>query len=117
MSRVKDVAEAGNSYIRAFLQLVLLSQGKVVYSGRTDEVVPYFARQGFLVPNLTNLVEYFFHVWQCRLQRRRADLDRLDRLTEAWRAADATGEFHKSTGECPLSQTRRAAAPSASRSL
>ncbi|KAI5859039.1 P-loop containing nucleoside triphosphate hydrolase protein [Tricharina praecox] len=111
MSRIKKVAEAENMIVivsihqpstatfALFSQLVLLSRGRVVYSGKTDEAVPYFAGQGFPVPNLTNPAEYYLDVCNVDFDAEAGDVDRLNRLIDAWNDTNKPKEFRKGTND------------------
>jgi ABC-type multidrug transport system permease subunit len=110
MSRIRNVARAENIIVIVsihqpstatfglFSHLVLLSGGKVVYSGLTSEAVQYFADQGVPVPNLTNPAEHFLEVCNVDFSHGEADVERLNRLVSAWNTdASSTKEIKKET--------------------
>jgi hypothetical protein len=98
MSRIRNVAKAENIVVIVsihqpstatfglFSHLVLMSGGKLVYSGLASEVVRYFANQGVPVPTFTNPAEHFLEVCNVDFNNSEAGVERLNRLVSAWNA-------------------------------
>ncbi|PWW76124.1 P-loop containing nucleoside triphosphate hydrolase protein [Tuber magnatum] len=103
MYRIRQVARDENMIVIAsihqptaatfnlFSQLVLLSSGRLVYSGPTDQVVPYFSTQGVPIPPLSNPAEFLLDVCNTDFDNSAIEVGgeegriaRLDRLMEAW---------------------------------
>ncbi|KAG0135494.1 P-loop containing nucleoside triphosphate hydrolase protein [Tuber indicum] len=112
MYRIQQVARDENMIVIAsihqpttatfnlFSQLVLLSAGKLVYSGPVDQVVPYFSTQGVPIPPLTNPAEFLLDVCNTDFDNSATDVGgeesriaRLDRLMEAWSPKSSATEI------------------------
>ncbi|PVU98739.1 hypothetical protein BB559_001311 [Furculomyces boomerangus] len=68
---LKKIAQSGQTVITVIHQpssdifnlfddVVLLSQGKTVYFGPQDQIVPYFSKIGYKCPNYTNPADFMF---------------------------------------------------------
>ncbi|CAZ80321.1 unnamed protein product [Tuber melanosporum] len=112
MYRIQQVARDENMIVIAsihqpttatfnlFSQLVLLSAGKLVYSGPVDQVVPYFSTQGVPIPPLTNPAEFLLDVCNTDFDNSATDVGgeesriaRLNRLMEAWSPKSSATEI------------------------
>ena len=45
-----------------FDKLILLSAGKIIYFNKVDLAVPFFDKNGFKCPKLTNPADYFMDI-------------------------------------------------------
>ena len=88
---IASIHQPTTATFNLFSQLVLLSAGRLVYSGPTDQVVPYFATQGVPIPPLTNPAEFLLDVCNTDFDNSATDVGgdesriaRLNRLMEAW---------------------------------
>jgi len=70
-STLKNVARTGRTVaatihqpssdiFHLFDDLVLLSEGKIIYHGPAEHMVPYFAHYGYICPQYTNPADYLF---------------------------------------------------------
>ena len=88
---IASIHQPTTATFNLFSQLVLLSAGKLVYSGPTDQVVPYFATQGVPIPPMTNPAEFLLDVCNTDFDNSAIDvagdesrIARLNRLMDAW---------------------------------
>ena len=88
---IASIHQPTTATFNLFSQLVLLSAGRLVYSGPTDQVVPYFATQGVPIPPLTNPAEFLLDVCNTDFDSSATDvagdesrIARLNRLIDAW---------------------------------
>ncbi|KAA8910282.1 P-loop containing nucleoside triphosphate hydrolase protein [Sphaerosporella brunnea] len=108
MSCIRNVAMAENILVVCsihqpstatfglFSHLVLMSGGKLVYSGVRSEAVQYFANQGVPVPDLTNPAEHFLDVCNTDFNNTDAGVERLERLVSAWNSEPLSTKEPKS---------------------
>ena len=83
-----------------FDRLVLLSEGSTIYSGFTEDCVPYFRERGFGLPPFVNPAEHLIDL--AAVDRRSAELEeassaRVQKLKQAWVEAsgDRSSRFFK----------------------
>lgn len=97
---IASIHQPSTATFNLFSQLVLLSAGRLLYSGPTDQVVPYFTTQAVPIPQLTNPAEFLLDVCNTDFDNSVTDLGgdegriaRLDRLVEAWSPKAAATEI------------------------
>jgi ATP-binding cassette subfamily G (WHITE) protein 1 len=54
------IHQPSSDIFHLFDDLVLLSEGKIIYHGPAEHMVPYFAKQGYVCPQYTNPADYLF---------------------------------------------------------
>jgi len=54
------IHQPSSDIFHLFDDLVLLSEGKIIYHGPAEGMVPFFAKQGYVCPQYTNPADYLF---------------------------------------------------------
>jgi len=93
---VCTIHQPRSSIYALFDQLLLLSQGKIVYYGDAKDATKYFNRQGFVCPQHFNPADYFLDV--ISIEQKTPDMKaegeaRVHHLAEAYVASGAAGTY------------------------
>ena len=56
---IASIHQPRASIVSLFDEISLLSEGKVIYSGNTVDMIPYFKKIGYPCPNNINFIEYY----------------------------------------------------------
>ncbi len=109
-AQLKRLAESGRTVVatihqpstdvfKTFDKVMLLTQGHLAYSGRTSELVAYFATVGFACPKLTNPAEFVLEVLSLDKDRLDQSQQNIDSIVSAFRPTDnlisVSGSFNK----------------------
>ena len=100
MSTLKDIAKTGRTVICSIHQprsdiftmfdnvVLMVRGGRIAYSGRTKNIVPYLAKQGYELPTQTNPADFILDVTSIDLRNQRVEEEtslRVTKLVGNWR--------------------------------
>lgn len=74
-------------------KLLLLSKGQVVYFGKTEAAIDYFAKAGFPCPQYTNPADFFMEVINEDFSEEKADKGNVTKLVQLYKSGDLYKEI------------------------
>lgn len=78
--------------------LMLLAEGKLIYSGTRENVLPYFESLGYSCPVNDNPADFIIDLVSIDLSSEEAQkesIERLETLAQAWKKAESQNDKHK----------------------